>query len=368
MNVRFFNPGLTFEKHKKEILREYERVRSAGKLILQEDVEKFEKNLARYVGTHYAVALNSGTDALYLAMKALGIGPGDEVITVSYTFVATIQTIAQTGATPVLVDIGNDHLMDIDALKRAITPRTKAIIPVHIEGSMVDIPKIYDKITADHTIYIIEDAAQALGASINGKKAGSFGIAGCFSFYPAKILGAPGDAGAITTNDPFLYAEIVKMRNHYLIGKKPADPDEIVKFGVNSRMDNVHAAELNLHFGWLEETHARRAAVAAMYNNELLHVPLKPPADQQGRVWQDYVVRCDRRDALYQYLKDHGVETLGKDEYPNHLRKGLGLDHFSLPNTERMIGEFLRLPCNPNLTSDEVRYVIKQIYDFFALI
>lgn len=367
MNVRFFDPGLTYTKHKKEILAEYDRVRSAGKLILQEDVEKFENKLAAFVGTKYAIGLNSGTDALYLAMKALGIGPGDEVITVSYTFVATIQTIAQTGATPVLVDVGNDHLMDIEALKRAITPRTKAIIPVHIEGMMVDMPRMIEQVTADHEIFVIEDAAQALGASINNRKAGAWGVMGCFSFYPAKILGSAGDAGAITTNDKALYEEIIKLRNHYLIGKKPTDPNETVKFGINSRLDNVHAAELNLHMDWLEEYLARRAAIAAMYNNELRNVPIRPPTEQGGRVWQDYVIRCDRRDELFLFLKEKGIETLGANEYPNHLRKGLKLDHFKLPTTEKMIGEFLRLPCNPNLTSEEVRYVIKMIYEFFAL-
>lgn len=366
MKVRFFDPGLTYEKHKNQILREYDRVRSAGKLILQEDVELFERKLEDFVGVEHAVALNSGTDALYLALKALGVGPGDEVITVSYTFVATIQTIAQTGAMPILVDIGFNHLMDVNKVEAVITPKTKAIIPVHIEGAMVDM-KHLTSIAAKYNIPIIEDAAQALGASIDGRKAGSWGTIGCFSFYPAKILGAPGDAGAIVTPYKHLSDEIFKLRNHYLIGKKPTDPDEVVKFGVNSRMDNVLAAELNLHFEWLPEYLARRAAIAAMYTNSIGNLPLRPPTEQQGRVWQDYVIVCDRRDALFEYLKANGIETLGANEYPNHLRKGLGLDHFKLPNTEKMIGQFLRLPCNPNLTSEEVRYIIKTCYDFFAI-
>lgn len=341
--IRFFNPGLGYRKHKAEIDAEIERVLTAGDLILRKDVEDFEQNLADFVGVKYAVGLNSGTDALYLALKAAGIGPGDKVITSSHTFVATVQVIELCGATPVLRDMNDGVLIG----------GAKAIIPCHIAGefefntadhgpgSMEEIVKIAHR---DGAI-VIEDACQALGAMQGGKAAGSFGLAGCFSFYPAKILGAYGDAGALVTNDENVYNEVKELRNHY---KK-----DYSKWGINSRLDNLQAAILNIKMKYLPEVLARRQKIAEMYTDKLIWP--RTPKHTKGRVWQDYIIQCARRDKLYEYLKDKGIETM-KNEYPFPITKGPKSVHFE--------SQSLRLPINENLTDEEVNEIIDAINNF----
>jgi len=213
MKVSFVNYRVQYKELKKEINKATQRVLSRGDLILRKDVEIFEKKLADFVGVKYAVGLNSGTDALFLSLKAAGIGKGDEVITVSHTFVASITVIVQAGAKPILVDVGNDFLMDAEKIEKVITKRTKAIIPVYLNGRMCDMERIM-AIARKNELIVIEDAAQALGASFKNKKAGSFGLTGCFSFYPAKILGCFGDGGAVTTNNSKIAEKIRLFRDH----------------------------------------------------------------------------------------------------------------------------------------------------------
>ena len=343
MKVRFFNPGLGYLKIKKEVDKEIQRVLNAGDLILREDGERFEQNLANFVGTKYAVGLNSGTDALYLSLKAIGVGQGDEVITSSHTFVATAQVIAQLGAIPVLVDIDEDGLMDLEEVKNAIIPlKTRAIIPVHIAGDICDMVSL--KEIADHNkIWIIEDAAQALGAV---KPVGS---TQCFSFYPAKILGAYGDAGAITTNEKEIYNEIKELRNHY---KK-----DYSKWGINSRLDNLQAAILNIKIKYLPEVLARRKEISEMYLEKLNGVGL--PLNNEQRVWQDFIIRTEKRNELYDFLKENGIETM-KNEYP------FTPQYPKLPMAQRYEEETLRLPCNENLTDEEIQEVINKIKEFYS--
>ena len=336
-----------YKKIKPEIDASIERVLSEGRLILQSDGEEFEKTLAEYVGTKYAVALNSGTDALYLALRASGVQPGDEVITVGHTFVATAQVVAQWGAKPVLVDIGEDALIDVSQIEAAITHKTTAIIPVHLTGDVCNMKKI-QKIALDHNLILIEDAAQALGATYDGQKAGSFGI-GCFSFYPAKILGAYGDAGGLTTNSKEIYDKVVELRNHW--------KSDYSQWGVNSRLDNIQAAILNVKFRYLEEALQKRQIVAELYNKELERLPVGLPTNRRGRVWQDYILRTPKRDELYEYLKRNGIETM-KNEY-----------HFPIPKPPRSVKyeeETLRLPCNEHLTMEEVEYIILKIKEFYG--
>lgn len=370
--IKFLNYPKLFQPEKAEIMQAIEKVIDSGQFVLGEEVEKFEKNLANYVGTKYALGLNSGTDALFLALKALGIGKGDEVITVSHTFIATIQTIAETGATPILVDIHpNTGLIDINKVQSLITNKTKAIIPVHLEGKVCDMPSlrsIVDFIEAKNKqkIYIIEDAAQALGGEYgNGQKTGSMGDIGCFSFYPAKIMGTLGDAGAITTNDEAIYKEIYKLRNHYLISKNLGVENDTVKFGYNSRLDSILAAVLNVRFTHLDEILERRKEIASIYNEELKDLPITLPYDQEGRVWQDYVIRAKNRNDLKKFLNDNGIGTLGDDLMPNHFYKGLALD-FILPYTEEYIYSQMRLPCNPTLTDEDIKEVCAKIKEFYA--
>lgn len=346
MKVKFFNPGLGFTQKKDEMLGEIERVLTAGDLILRGDVEKFEKSVADYVGTKYCVALNSCTDALYLALRALKIGQGDEVLVPSRTFVASAQVIVQVGATPVYYDLGSD-------LRSLVSDKTVAIIPVHIEGHIDDhFGEILD-IADDLDLYVIEDSAQAFGATFEGKKAGSIGDAGAFSFYPAKTLGAYGDAGALVTNNEDIYNYVKDCRNHF--------KDDARDWGVNSRLDNLQAAILNVKFKYYDKALERRKEIAEMYQEFLGSMDektgLKLPPHTQGRIWQDYIIRTDRRDELYTYLKEKGVETL-KNNYPFPVPK--------LPQAQKYEDETLRLPCNELLTNEEVQYVIDCIIEFYV--
>lgn len=338
MNVRFFNPGLIYQKHKEDFDEVISRVLTNGDLILRQDVEEFEKNLAEFVGTKYAVALNSGTDALYLALWALGIGEGDEVLVPSHTFVATAQVVNQLGAKPVLYD------------RTGITnigEHVKAIIPAHIAGDFENDDMMYLLDLAERNgVFVVEDACQALGAVQGRRKAGTFGIAGAFSFYPAKILGAFGDAGGLVTDDEELYNKVKELRNHC--------KGDTSQWGVNSRMDNLQAAILNVRIKHLPEMLERRRQIAEKYLTELTgYVGL--PKNTEGRVWQDFIITVDDRDNLYEFLKLRGVETM-KNEYPMPLKK--------LPLAREYEEHSLRLPCNDVISDEEIDYVISQIKEF----
>lgn len=336
MKVRFFNPGLGYQKIREEVLSEVDRVLTAGDLILRDDVEKFEKTLAEYVGTKYAVSLNSGTDALYLALKAFGIGPGDDVLVPSHTFVATAQVVAQCGANPVLFDM--DQILHF-------TENTKAVIVAHIAGEIEAKMSMVVQICNDQGIAVIEDACQSLGAVQEERMAGSFGLAGAFSFYPAKILGAYGDAGALVTNDPVIYAYVKEARNHF--------KTDYSEWGINSRLDNIQAAILNIKFKDHVANLIRRQAIANQYLNRLSVDIL--PKNTKGRVWQDFVIKVEKRDELYEFLKENGIESM-KNEYFFPIVKGpLSVDYEA---------HTLRIPCNPDLTDEEVNYVIETINSF----
>lgn len=372
MKIRFFEPGLTYRMLKPELDAAYERVMSNGDLILRKDVEEFEKSLADFVGTKYAVALNSCTDALYLALRYLKIGPGDHVIVPSRTFVATVQVVVQLGATPVFYDVDG-------SFEKPITldwPKVKAIIPVHIEGALDTHLETILSEAKEHGIPVIEDAAQALGAVLEGelqtkkeggvevdyrelKKAGSIGLAGCFSFYPAKILGAFGDAGALTTDDEGMYEYVKEARNHF--------KNDARDWGINSRLDNLQAAFLNVRFKRLPEMLVRREEIAERYLDGLKGLAVDGiftdkyrflflPSHTPGRVWQDYIIRTSKRNELFDFLKAEGIETM-KNNYPFPVPK--------LPGAQAYEDETLRLPCNENLTDEEVDHVIAKVNEFF---
>src|SRR3990167_4043410 len=340
-----------------------------GKFILQDEVERFEKRFAEYLGVKHFIGLNSGTDALMLALICAGVGPGDEVITVSNTFIATIQVIHHLGATPILVDVGEDGLMDIKQVAKAITDKTKAIIPVHLSGDYVG--KFSDEIT------IIEDAAQSIGAQGIG-----YGLVQCYSFYPPKVLGTFGDAGALATNDDAVAKRVRALRNHGNISK---EPQAYFEFGWNSRMDNVWAAVLNVKLKYLERDLAKRQEIAEYYNEALKNLPIILPVNRVGRIWQDYIIRTkdsetmvgahlenihwsdqEIREALVRHLEKAGIGTLGTDLLPNHLYPGLGLDHFKLPNTERIVATSIPIPCNHFMKVDEAMYVAETIKKFYG--
>lgn len=364
--VPFVNYPLQYKILKKEIDGAIKNVLERGDLILRKDVENFEKRLAKFVGAKYAVGLNSGTDALFFSLKAARIGKGDEVITVSHTFVASISAIIHCQAKPILVDVREDFLIDPEKIEKAITKKTKAIIPVHLNGRVCQMDEIME-IARKHNLIVIEDAAQALGAKYKGKMAGIFGLAGCFSFYPAKILGAFGDGGTVVTNNKKIAEKIRLLRNH---GQKTKT--KIVCYGFNSRLDNLQAAILNVKFKYLGKWIKRRREIAKIYNEGLKDVPeifLPPSPNSDPKyfdVYQNYVIRAQKRDKLREFLTKKGIETLVKDPIPNHLQKGLSLEKFHLPKTEKFSKEVLSLPIYPELKNWQVEYVIDSIKKFYS--
>ncbi len=363
--VPFVNYKLQYQNLKEEMDSVIQGVLSRGDLILRQDVEEFEKNLASITGTKYAVGLNSGTDALILSLKAAGIGSGDEAITVSHTFLASIAAIIHVGAKPILIEVKEDFTIDVDKIEEVVTEKTKAILPVHLNGRVCQMDKLMD-IARKHDLIVIEDAAQALRAEFKGKRAGSFGKAGCFSFYPAKILGAYGDAGGVTTDDEEIAEKIRLFRDH---GQKTKT--EIVCYGWTARLDNLQAAVLNVKFKYLPEWIKRRREMAAVYDKGLkdisvIKLPCAPDSNKDHfDVFQNYVLKAQKRDELFNFLKEKGVETLIKDPIANHHHEKLGLSDFKLPYTEKLAQEVISLPLYPELTQEQTEYVIECVKNFY---
>ena len=367
--VPFVNYPEHYRRIWDEVMEAITEVLSKGDLILRDQLRQFEENIASFVGgVKYAVGVNSGTDALFLSLKAAGVGPGDEVITAAHTFVATVSVIVQCGAKPILVDIGEDMNMDVDQVEQAITPKTKAIIPVHLNGRMCDMEKLME-ITNEHDLLVIEDAAQALGASFDGKKAGTFGLTGCFSFYPAKMLGAVGDGGIAVTDDEEIAEKIRLLRDHGY----QRSTGEMLCYGYNSRLDNLQAAILDVKLKHLPAWIERRRELASLYHQGLsdlreLKLQLPPPPRSNDRffdVYQNYVIRTKERDRLVAHLRESGVEILISWPKPMHHHEALGLKHFHLPKTEQFSNEVLSLPIYPELRNDDVEFVVDAIGNFY---
>lgn len=374
MKVNFINNSYRrfYAQNKKDIDKAVTRCLSEGQLTLRKDVWDLEKSIAKYVGVKYGAGVNSGTDALFLSLLALGIGKGDEVITVSNTFVATIQAIVHCGATPILIDVKENEQMNEELIEKAITSRTKAIIPVHYTGAMCDMKRIM-QIAKKHKLYVVEDACQALGAVQNGKKAGSFGILSCFSFNTAKLLGGLCDGGMVVTNDRKLYEKICLLRNHWNVHQLSVDRNDYpqpkeMAWAWKSRLSNVNAAYINVKFKKLGQILKRRKEIAEMYLKGLKHLETNDfslPEREQGEIWQEFHICVDKRKQFAEFLKKNGIETLTRDTTPNHKMKGLGLSQFNLPMTEAFAGLVTRLPLYPEMKNDEVNYVIKKVRQFY---
>ena len=349
-----------------EVINAITEALSKGDLILRDQLRQFEENIASFVGVKYAVGVNSGTDALFLSLKAAGVGHGDEVITVAHTFVATVSVVVQCRAKPILVDIGEDMNMDVNQVEQVITPQTKAIIPVHLNGRVCDAGRLKE-IANKHDLIVIEDAAQALGASFDGKKAGSFGLTGCFSFYPAKMLGAAGDGGIVVTNDEEIAEKIRLLRDHGY----QRSTGEMLCYGYNSRLDNVQAAILDVKLKYLPEWIERRRERVSLYHQGLsdlpeLKLPLPPLSnDLFFDVYQNYVIRAKERDRLVAHLRESGIEILISWPKPIHRHDALGLKHFHLPKTEQISNEVLSLPMYPELSNEQVEFVVDDIHKFY---
>ena len=358
------NPRAQYLSHKAEVYVAISEVLESGWYILGEQVRAFEAEFASYVGVAHGVGVGSGTEALHLALSACGIGRGDEVITVSHTAVATVAAIELAGATPVLVDVESDFFtLDLEALERAATPRTRAIIPVHIYGQPADLAPILD-FARGHGLRVIEDCSQAHGATYRGKRVGSFGDLGCFSFYPTKNLGAVGDGGIVVTDDEELADEARSLREY---GWRKDRISDVA--GLNSRLDELQAAILRVKLKGLDEDNASRAGVAQQYDAGLRGLPLDLPRVRDGatHVYHQYVARSPRRDDLRSFLQDRGVQTLVHYPVPVHLQpayQGRLAGAATLPETERVVGEILSLPIYPELDEADRDRVTQTVVEF----
>jgi len=366
--VRYWDYLPEYRRHRTEILRITDEVFSSGRVILGSRVETFERNFAEFCGAGFGIGVNSCTDALFLALKALDIGAGDEVITVSNTAVPTVAAIRATGALPVFVDVESDtFLIDPALVEHAATGKTRCILPVHLCGQAASMEPILE-IAARRGLSVVEDCAQAAGATCQGLKVGSIGVIGAFSFYPTKILGTFGDAGMLTTSSAAIARRLRRLRFYGMEGEYYSEEE-----GYNSRIDELHAALLDYRLQWLEGEVSARRAIADSYFEGLKGVgDLTLPATRPDRDHQYYLftVRTRFRGELKQYLAEKGIETRINYPYPIHLMRGysfLGYKSGSLPVTEQLAGEILSLPMYGALPLTHVDRVIEAIRSFYRI-
>lgn len=343
----------------------YERVLQSGWYIKGEENKRFCEEFAAYCKTSYCVGVGNGLDAIYLALKALGIGVGDEVIVPSHTFIATALAVAYTGAVPIFCEVEErSFLLDAELIEEKITQKTKAVIAVHLYGRVADMDRIC-QICQIHGLYLVEDCAQAHGASYKGKKAGSFGDAAAFSFYPGKNLGALGDGGAIVTNDPEIARKAAALSN-YGSERKYVH----TYMGNNSRLDELQAAFLRVKLPYLEEWNKERNRVADRYLHEIhnpkIVLPCAPDVDHKD-VWHIFAIRCAQRDALKQYLQQCGIETGIHYPVPMHLQQAFSYLHGyegQYPRAEQIAKTQLSLPLYIGMTDEEIQAVIEAVNRF----
>lgn len=348
---------------KKEYTAAFERVLLSGRYIMGPELSAFEREFAEYCQSPFSIGVATGTDALFLVLRSLGLQSEDEVITAPNSFLASASSIALVGARPVFADIGPDGNIDPQSLEGAITPRTKAIIPVHLTGRPAQMPAIIE-IAKKYKLFVVEDAAQAVGASLNNKKVGNWGDAACFSLHPLKNLRAIGDGGIITTKHQWLYDRLKLARNHGLVNREQCD-----FWSYNSRLDELQAALLRVQFCHLNSQTEKRRQLALRYN-ELLKPYIDVPDEKPGEycVYQTYVVLTDCRNELKEYLNKNGVEALVHYATPIHLQpaaKKLGYSATSFPKTLQHVKRILSLPIYPNLSHEQQDYVISLIRKFF---
>ncbi|MCC7362928.1 MAG: DegT/DnrJ/EryC1/StrS family aminotransferase [Dehalococcoidia bacterium] len=351
---------------KAELLAAFERVLDSGAFVQGHEVEAFEHEFAAAYGTPHALAVNSGTAALHLALQACGVGPGDEVVTVANTFIATAEAISLVGATPVFADIepGGFNL-DPDDFAAKITSRTRAVIVVHLYGRVAQMDRIV-AIAREHGLRVIEDACQAHGSAVDGRRAGTFGDAGCFSFYPTKNVGTVGEGGLVITADDAIAARVASLRNH-----GQADRHVHVEPGYNYRMPELQAAALRVLVPHLEAWNAARIRAAAWYREELAGTSVALPVEGTagGHVYHLYVVRHSRRAELQQFLGSRGIASAIHYPTPVHLQPAYASERHgpgSLPRTEAAVREILSLPMHPSITREEVAAVAAAIREFDA--
>lgn len=363
MRVPYVDVAAQHRALEPELLEAIQRVLEHGHFVLGEEVEQFEAAFAALCGTQHAVALNSGTDALVLALRALGIGRGDEVITAPNSFVATAGAIVLAGATPVFADVRDDYNIDPDAVAAAITPRTRAILPVHLTGRPADMTPLLE-LSRRHGLALVEDAAQAVLAEYRGRRVGSFGAIGCFSLHPLKTLGGVGDAGVATTDDEGLAGRLRVLRNIGL-----ASRDDCAVWSGNSRLDTIQAVVLLVKLRYAQAWTDARRRTAAAYRSALTDVPaVDVPSERphERAVYHTFVIEADDREALREGLAARGVGTAVHYPVPIHLQtaaRDLGLGPGSFPIAERQAGRILSLPVYTELTDEQRAFVVDAVRD-----
>jgi dTDP-4-amino-4,6-dideoxygalactose transaminase len=363
--VPFFNYPHVFTAHEEDFMSIVRDVGRRGAFIMQQDLQDFELRMMEFTGAKYALGVGNATDGLHLSLRAAGIGAGDEVIFCSHTMVATASAIHYAGGIPIPVECRADHLIDPESVRVAITPRTKAIMPTQLNGRTCNMD-VLQSIADEHGLMIIEDAAQALGSRYKKRCAGTFGLAGAISFYPAKTLGCLGDGGVVLTNDEEIYEKLSLLRDH---GRN--EKGDVVLWGLTSRLDNLQAAILNYKLSLYNQDLSRRREMAALYQEllgdvEALVLPPAPDSDSDHfDIFQNYEIEAERRDELQRYLKDKEIGTLiqwgGKAV---HQFEKLGFN-VSLPYTEQMFTRCIMLPMNSSLSNADIEYVAANARRFY---
>lgn len=364
--VPYFSYPRVFADFEQDFLDIFRDVGRRGAFILQRDLEDFERRLASFLNAPCAAGVANATDGLHLALRAVGLRPGDEVILSSHTMIATAAAVHFAGGVPVPVECGPDHLIHPPAAAAAVTTRTRVLLPTHLNGRACDMAAL-ETIAAKSGLLIVEDAAQALGARFLGRCAGTFGSAAAFSFYPAKVLGCFGDGGAVVSSSPAIDARVRQLRDH---GRNAAG--DIACWGLNSRLDNLQAAFLDFQLQRYHRVMERRRRIAALYHERLRALSplvLPPPPGSDPRrfdVFQNYEIEADRRDELKTFLAENGVGTLLPwGGVPVHSLRALGFRQH-LPATERLFARVLMLPINMSLSDDDVSYVCDQVRTFYG--
>jgi dTDP-4-amino-4,6-dideoxygalactose transaminase len=364
-DIPYVNLPAQADEQMPELAAIFERVVRRGSFVgAGAEIERLEARLAEYCGTREAVALNSGTDALFLALKVAGIGPGDEVITPPNSFIASTAVIVHLGARPVFVDVLADQNIDPAAIERAVTPRTRAIMPVHLTGRVCRMDQILE-IAARHGLLVIEDAAQSIGSMFQGRKSGSFGHFGCFSAHPLKNLNAMGDAGFVTTNDSAAAARMRRLRTHGM-----ADRETVEEWGFVSRMDVLQAAILDYRLDKLPDVIAKRRENAALYQRLIKHekVFVPPCRQDEFNTFHTFVIQVDRRDDLQHHLRSIGIKTAIHYPVPIHLQPAaasLGYRKGDFPAAERQAERILTLPVNQYMRVKDVEAVAGEVLAFY---
>jgi len=366
MKIPYVNIQKQYKSEKKQLLKIIDNVLISGKWVGGSEVDKFEKNISKICKTKYCVSLNSGTDALTLALHLLGVKRGDEVITPPNSFIASTAVIVHLGAKPIFVDVKNDQSIDEKKIEEKITNKTKAIMPVHLTGRMCSMDKIIN-ISKKYKIPVIEDCAQSIMSKYKNKMSGAWGDVGCFSAHPLKNLNAIGDAGYLTTNNKNIYDKIKNLRTHGMEESR----DNVKNFGYVSRMDHLQAAVLNFRLNNLKKVTNLRRKNADIYlenlNLEKIYFPIEKK--DEFNTYHTFVIQVDDRDKLKKYLKKKGVETAIHYPMPIHLQtasKFLGYKKGSFPETEKQSKHILTLPINQYLKKNEIHYICKTINNFYS--